>query len=241
MKFPGVLVAAAALVDGATIPLDEAELHHLHVRRIVDGAVVSVFDGNGVTARGRFRGDGRTGAVEIEETWHLARPVTTLLAVGAGDKDRFVALAERCTELGVTDLVPLLTARSRTVDTRVRASMIDRVRRRACEACKQSGNPWATAVSEPMESSALADRFPSLQWFTGVPGAAAVPAIDRTRGVGWVIGPEGGFTADEVEALAHDPGAQPVSVGAAILRFDTAAIAAAVITRERRIAAHAEY
>ena len=71
------------------------------------------------------------------------RPSSTL-AVGAGDRDRFGWLVEKAAELGVTTLVPIETARTTGVATRLRGKHLEKLRRQALEAIKQSGAPWAT-------------------------------------------------------------------------------------------------
>lgn len=169
--------------------------------------------------------------VEIGPVQEHPRPSTLVLAVGAGDRDRFQVLAEKCTELGVAGLVPVLTERARQVATRVRPDGLDRARRRAREACKQSGNPWATQVDDLRELEALVDRFPGLRWYVGDAGGERRPSGLAAGQVGCLIGPEGGLTADEAQWARTKLGATPWCLGAFTLRFDTAAMAAASLVR----------
>ena len=229
-----VLVPPGSLQDGATIELEDAELHHLRVRRIgVDDGVI-VLDGAGGSAQGSVRSLGRAAVVAIGVVHRAPAPATTVLAVGAGDKDRFLLLAERCTELGVTRLVPIDTERSRAVDTRVRGSVVERARRRAREACKQSGSPWATVVEASCELADLSIRYPGMRWLLGEHAAGRCRHLAADAPIGWIIGPEGGFTSGELEYCRVALAAESVGFGPAILRFDTAAIAAGVITQDRR-------
>jgi len=229
-----VLVPAGSLQDGATIELEDAELHHLRVRRLgVDDDVI-VLDGAGSSAQGSIRSLGHEWRVAIGAVHRAPVPATTVLAVGAGDKDRFLLLAERCTEMGMTHLVPIDTERSRAVDTRVRASGLERVRRRAREACKQSGSPWATVVEENGELADLPVRHPEVRWLLGEHAGGRCPQLQPDAAVGWIIGPEGGLTSGELEYCRVTLKAEPVGFGPAVLRFDTAAIAAGVITQDRR-------
>ncbi len=138
MKAINVLVEPNVLVGGATVDLDESEAHHLRVRRVDAFADVRLFDGVGTSATGALTARGQVVSVTIGATQHVDPPAPLLLAVGAGDKDRFLSLAERCTELGVTQLIPMTTERSQTVDTRFRDSWLEKARRRARRACKQS-------------------------------------------------------------------------------------------------------
>lgn len=236
VKLPNVLVAPGTLLDGATVELDQSESHHLRVRRILASADVRVFDGAGQSAHGALSVERQGVTVTVGAVAQAPRPAPILLAVGAGDKDRFLSLAERCTELGVTQLVPLTTERSQAVDTRFRDAWVEKARRRAREACKQSENPWATAVDEACALSHLGERYPAVHWLVASLHGAPSPRLAVQEAVGWIIGPEGGLTAEEEKFAVERMDATLVSLGATILRFDTAAIAAATITQDRRLA-----
>jgi 16S rRNA (uracil1498-N3)-methyltransferase len=228
------LVAPGSLANGATVALEDAELHHLRVRRIAVGAEVVVLDGAGGSATGNLADDGGRLSVTVGMVHTAPAPPTTILAVGAGDRDRFLLLAERCTELGVTRLIPLVTERSQTVGSRVRDSVLERARRRAREACKQSGNPWATVVEDACTVPALALRHAATRWLLGDADGGSCPAMAPDAAIAWIIGPEGGLTPTEHQYCRVELAAERVSFGPATLRFDTAAIAAGVITRDRR-------
>lgn len=233
MKTHAVLVNPGILVDGATIELDESEWHHLKVRRAEMAAEVLVFDGVGNVARATVQG---RDALTVGVVQHAPPRAETVLAVGAGDRDRFLALAERCTELGVTRLVPLITERSQTVDNHFRDSALDKARRRAREACKQSENPWATVVDESCGILEIPARYPDLRWLLAHAGSSVCPAVAPADAIGWIVGSEGGFVAEEFGFLFETLHATGVALGSAVLRFDTAAAAAAAITQDRRAA-----
>lgn len=227
------LVAPGTLRQGARLTLDDAEARHLRVRRLAPGDPVELLDGVGASASATLEFIGARCDATVGEVRLAPRPSVTVLAVGAGDKDRFLLLAEHATELAVTRIIPLATGRARDVATRLRGEGIARARRRAREACKQCGNPWATDVDEECDLGAIAARAPSLRWLLADRDGPTCPAIGAHAGVGWIIGPEGGLTPAELEVCAR-LGAQSVRFSPAVLRFDTAAIAAAVITLDRR-------
>jgi 16S rRNA (uracil1498-N3)-methyltransferase len=235
LKTLAVLVPPGVLVDSAVVELDESERHHLKVRRAEAETEVLVFDGAGSTARGTVAGH----RVTIGVVQHAPRPTETVLAVGAGDKERFLMLAERCTELGVTRLVPLVTERSQAVDGHFRDAALDKARRRAREACKQSRNPWATVVDASCPITELAVRHAGLRWFLAHAGGGLCPAMSHDEAVGWLVGPEGGLVASEFGFAFETLAAVSVGIGSSVLRFDTAAVAAAAITLDRRAAAKA--
>ncbi len=229
-----LLVPAATLVVGESIRLDDEEAHHLDVRRVADGTTGEALDGAGAAATGTILRDGKRWQFRAESITHDLPPAPLLLAVGGGDKDRFLWLAEKAAELGVTTLVPLETARSRHVENRLREGTIEKGRRRAREACKQSGNRWAPLVAALTPIDALSKLLPPGQWWLGEAGAAALPTLPAEAAVGWLIGPEGGFSDADLSAIATHVAPRPAGLGRHVLRFETAAIAAAVLTADRR-------
>jgi 16S rRNA (uracil1498-N3)-methyltransferase len=178
--------------------------------------------------------DGKRWFLQVATLLREARPAETLLAVGGGDKDRFLWLAEKAAELGVTTLVPLETARSRHVENRLRDSTIEKARRRAREACKQSGNAWAPIITEVTPLEGIGLRHPNLAWWLADATGAPAPTGIGPTAIGWLIGPEGGFVADDLTIFERELAPVRVTLGVHVLRFETAAIAAAVLTADRR-------
>ena len=122
---PGVVTPGGAV--GRRELLDDAEQHHLRVRRAHDGERVALRDGAGLVGIGRIAVVGKAWEVEIESAERRARPAALTLAVGAGDRERFGWVVEKAAELGVTRIVPLVTARAENVATRVRDSHVERL------------------------------------------------------------------------------------------------------------------
>jgi 16S rRNA (uracil1498-N3)-methyltransferase len=221
-----VLLPPGGGVAGQRSSLLDGEEHHLRVRRAEDGETVEVRDGEGVTGHGRLIRRGKGWLVEVTDAQRAARPAELTLAVGAGDRERFEWMVEKATELGVTSVVPLETERTAGVASRVRPQHLDRLRRQALEAVKQSGAAWATMVEQPLSLEALAARPPAGQGWVADAGGDAVPAVVGSVPLTVVVGPEGGLTAAELERL-RDAGYAPVRLGRHTLRFETAAILAA--------------
>jgi 16S rRNA (uracil1498-N3)-methyltransferase len=204
----------------------EGEAHHLRVRRAEDGETVELRDGEGLVGLGRLVRAGKSWEVDVITADRVLRPAELMLAVGAGDRDRFAWLVEKATELGVTSVIPLETERTAGVASRVRTQHLERLRRHALEAVKQSGAPWATRVEEPVSLEAIAARPIAGQGWVADANGAAVPATVGTTPLTVVIGPEGGLTANELNRL-RGTGYAAVTLGPHTLRFETAAIAAA--------------
>lgn len=229
-----LLVPAGALVQGETLRVDDDEAHHLEVRRVVEGSEVEALDGTGGRAVGVLHRDGKRWHVRVDSVTHEAHPAETLLAVGGGDKDRFLWLVEKAAELGVTTLVPIETTRSRHVENRLRQGTIEKARRRAREACKQSGNAWAPRIADVTPLEGLGLRHPNLAWWLADAAGAPAPTGIGATAIGWLIGPEGGFVADDRTIFERELAPVRVTLGVHVLRFETAAIAAAVLTADRR-------
>jgi 16S rRNA (uracil1498-N3)-methyltransferase len=221
-----VLIERSSGAAGRRGGLLEGEAHHLRVRRAEDGEAVELRDGDGLIGLGRLVRAGKSWEVDVTAADRASRPAELTLAVGAGDRDRFGWLVEKATELGVTSVIPLETERTAGVASRVRTQHLERLRRHALEAVKQSGAAWATRVEEPMSLEEIAARPIAGQGWVADANGAAVPATVGNTPLTVVIGPEGGLTADEMDRL-RGTGYAAVSLGPHTLRFETAAIAAA--------------
>jgi len=224
-----VLVPAGSLVSGARLPLDALETHHLRVRRAGAGETVRLLDGAGAVAEGMLDLGRRDAAVTVGTVRMEAPPTPLVLAIGAGERDRFAWVVEKAAELGVTEIIPLETEHTHGVASRLRGGQVERLRRRALEAIKQCGAPWAPQVREPVELGRFAEEPRSgIRWLAALEGRVP-PAGIGADPVTIAVGPEGGFTPEERWKL-EAAGFQPVKFGDYILRFETAALAGAVYT-----------
>jgi 16S rRNA (uracil1498-N3)-methyltransferase len=229
-----VLLPRGEGAAGTLCRLDVNETHHLRVRRAEAGEVVGVRDGAGLVGSGKLSRVGQGWAVEIERAESAPRPARTMLAVGAGDRDRFAWVVEKASELGVDTVVPVETARTAGVATRLRAGHLDRLRRQALEGLKQSGGAWVTALDDPvplerfLETSGAGSRW--LADAEGDPPPAQLGSAEVTV----LVGAEGGFTESERDAIVA-AGFRPTKLGAQTLRFETAAVAAAAVVNAARL------
>lgn len=220
-----VLVPAPEIAAGTRLTLDPEEVRHLEVRRASAGDPVTVLNGAGARGLGRLEREGGGYAVLLERVTSEPPPPPVMLAVGAGDRDRFAMVVEQATQLGATRIVPLECERTRGVATRLRENHLDRVRRRAREALKQCGALWVPSIETPAPlDRVLADLGPGARWLTDH-GGVDVPRLDSAAPVTILIGPEGGFTAAERDLILQ-AGFTAIRLGPHILRFDTAALAA---------------
>ena len=229
-----VLLERGSAVVGGRVGLVEGEAHHLRVRRAMDGEPVELRDGEGLVGTGRLIQEGKSWGVEVAATERVARPSELTLAVGAGDRDRFAWVVEKATELGVTSVIPFESERTAGVASRLRTQHLERLRRHALEAVKQSGAAWATRVEEPVSLAELASRPPASATHPCPAGGTAPPAMLGQTPLTILIGPEGGLTPGELTTL-RDAGYAAIRLGPNTLRFETAAIVAAAAAVAARL------
>ncbi len=220
---------------GAVVILEEEEAHHLRVRRLADGDAVRLVDGRGGVATGRIALEKDVVAARIVATTNVPAPPATELLAGTGDRDRFLAVVEKATELGATRIIPLVTERGQSVGARFRLEHVDKAVQRAREAIKQCGAAWTPAVAPPMPvSEAVRNAPPKAVRLLADPEGGPLPPLRESDPVQWAIGPEGGFTEAETASL-RQAGFRPVALGRLVLRYDTAALAALAITQQARL------
>jgi 16S rRNA (uracil1498-N3)-methyltransferase len=215
----------------AVLQGDEAR-HCSRVLRAKEGDTIRVFDGRGTEWLASI-----TALARDTVTVALAEPLATesgprvqlTLAVALPKGERQKWLVEKLTELGTARLVPLVTERGVAEATDAART---RLERGVIEACKQCGRNTLMDIAAPSTFEELAARHPTSLRLLAHPGG--VPLRDQPiamPGQGFqeivaAIGPEGGFTLEEVDRAAAS-GFQPVSLGSHILRIETAAIALA--------------
>jgi len=221
---------------GSTASLTGDEARHLaRVLRAKVGETVRVFDGSGtewparIDAIGRDRVDLTVGE-PIAPVVKNGPLLTIAVALPKGDRQKW--MVEKLTELGAARLVPLVTARGVAEAT---PSAIERLKRCVIEACKQCGRSTLLEIGEPMPLAACVAGKPagSLGLVAdpgGIPiGNAISPSLSRDDlGVLALVGPEGGFTDEEL-AAAVAAGFTAVSLVPHVLRVETAAIAIAAV------------
>jgi len=215
-----------SLSDGAALTLDGAQANYLAaVLRLGPGAQVKLFDDRTGEWLGEIEEAGKR-RVTLRLVAHLRErePVPDLWLLFAPIKrGRIDWLVEKATELGVARLLPVLT--QRTIVDRVN---VDRLRAHAIEAAEQCERTALPELAEPQKLAALLAAWPAERslLFADEQGGAPLPATAAPRPAALLIGPEGGFTDAERQAIRVLPQANSVSLGPRILRADTAALAA---------------
>ncbi len=209
--------------------LSGAEAHHLaQVLRVQPGTRVKAFDGSGLEAAGEVQAVDElsvTLRLESPEPSDVEATLKLTLAVPLLKGDKFSEVVRRGTELGAVRFIPVLTSRC---DVKVLSeNKLTRYRRVAKEAAKQSGRSVVPEV-EPLRKLSKLDLGP-LTLVAHPRSSATLQEVmksnaDAYEEVMLVTGPEGGLSEQEVESLTEQ-GAKGVTLGARILRAETAPIA----------------
>lgn len=214
-----------------TVVLTGEEAHHLaRVRRIHRGETVQVFDGSGIECEASVREIGKDEVVLTIESRRLVDrelPFLLTLACSPAKGDRLRWLVQKAVELGVTRFIPLLTRRT---SEQARGLKVEKMARWVIEVSKQCGRNVLMELSpailwEQFLPTVSMDSLKMLADPTGVFLNDVLPKEFRGE-VTLAVGPEGGFTAEELE-FARSCGWIVVSLGPRVLRVETAALALA--------------
>jgi 16S rRNA (uracil1498-N3)-methyltransferase len=230
------LYSDAPLADGAVIALDRGQSHYLkRVLRLKDGQEILVFNGRDGEWRARLEGGARqAAALRIAGR---TRPQTV-----SGDlhylfaplkSARFDYMVQKAVEMGVSQVRPVLTQHGQIARVN-----LERMRANAIEAAEQCGILCLPEIAAPMPlTRTLAAWQPDRHLVFCDEAAdvadplAALAAVPRRAPLAVLIGPEGGFAAEERTALLKLPHVVRLALGPRILRADTAAVAALALVQ----------
>ncbi len=232
------------LAPGMTLDLPDGAARHVQVLRLQPGAAITLFGATSaepvggeyaatVTAMGRQSVQVQVGAhVPIERETDRALH----LVVGIPANERMDWLVEKATELGVASIQPLMTERTVVrLDAQRGQKKLAHWQSIAVAACEQCGRNRVPLVHEPLLLARWIDRQQaapegarlvlSLQAGSRDLREWKTQAANPSSAVTFLCGPEGGLSAAE-ETRVMAGGFQPVSLGARVLRSETAALAA---------------
>lgn len=221
--------------EGDLVRLSAEQAHQVcHVLRLREGDPLVVLDNAGFEYDVRLQeatGREATGLVTGRRlaSGEPRRQITLFQSLLA--REKFELVLQKGTEVGVSRFVPVQTERSLLRAKQIDAKKITRWRRILTEAAEQSHRGRIPEIEPPV---AFAEALAQVRRFDRVLIAApgdepptlreALVQDDRTpASVAILIGPEGGFTEQEV-ALSEEEGAVAISLGPRILRTETAAI-----------------
>ncbi|MBN9561401.1 MAG: 16S rRNA (uracil(1498)-N(3))-methyltransferase [Alphaproteobacteria bacterium] len=219
------LFVSAPLAEGVEVQATPGQAHYLGtVMRRATGAPVRLFNGADGEWQARLTVIKRDRAVLAVETPLRAQAAEPdlWLAFAVLKRDATDLVAQKATELGVSALVPVIT--ERTNAERVNATRIIAI---ATEAAEQSERLTVPRVAPLQRLPDLLVHWPAGRTlFAAIERAGAAPLRPRQGGsaAALLVGPEGGFSERELDALRARPFVVPVSLGPRILRAETASI-----------------
>ena len=224
------LYVEASLGEGGSLGLAAPQAHYLKsVLRLDKGDEIALFNGRDGEYGARISGLGRGWcSLDILAQRRKQRDEGDLWLVFAPIKHaRLDFLAEKSCELGVSELRPVMTAR--TAVARVNTG---RLKANAIEAAEQSERLTVPLVSEPVKLAELLKSWPVSRKLilcdeSGAAPPLAVALKDMSPAPCAILtGPEGGFADYELDDLRKLPFVCPAGLGPRVLRADTAALAA---------------
>ena len=223
-----------AQVEEGMLRVEGSEARHIRsVLRLKAGDRISVFDGSGKEYEGTL--------VELRSTSVLMKIVQTLspqndspleitLAQSLLKGEKMDYLIQKATELGIRQIVPFTSSRS--IPLLEKAKREERHRRWekiAIEASKQCGRgvlPRINPIQDFSEilRSAASDALRLILWEKeGIRLKRILEGAGGTRGIFFVVGPEGGWSEEEVEESRRNA-FTPITLGKRILRSETASL-----------------
>ncbi len=217
------------LAPGQTIALPREQAHYLgRVMRLAAGAALTLFNGEGGECAAELLAcDGREAKCRIVAFENVDReaPLAMHVIQAACRADKIETVLQKGTELGAASFQ---IARTRRATLRLDGARLERRLERwraiVIEAAEQSGRTRVPPVAwrESLEEVRLHGTSLLLHPHEAEPWPTARERLAGAGEVDILVGPEGGFTEDEVERL-RARGCTPVAFGPRIMRTETAA------------------
>ena len=240
------------LTAHALLDLPAGAARHVQVLRMQPGQGIELFNGQGgswqaeITAMTRSGVQVRLGGADAHDATEreLATPIHIAISLPANE--RMDWLVEKATELGAASITPLMSSRSvlrlstAAGDARAEKKRAhwQAIAQGAAEQCGRNRLPTIHAVQDlstwlktrPVQEAAFVLSPPDGENFQA---KSLFQAVKPAWAAHFLIGPEGGFSADELQA-AQAAGCTPCHLGARVLRAETAPlyILAALAARE---------
>ena len=212
---------------GQAVALSQDQAHYLTgVMRLGEGAAILLFNGRDGEWRATLAQAGKRNAIAVcdTQTRPLQLPPDLWLLFAPIKKARTDFIVEKAVELGAARILPVQTRH--TNSERIRQ---DRLQAHAVEAAEQCGATYVPEVTDLQHLDKLLSKWPEdrrLYWCDETALGQPATLTPTTGPAAILIGPEGGFSAEEATKLRAKPNVTPLSLGPRILRAETAAVAA---------------
>ncbi len=211
------------------VVLDREESRHVKVLRLRIGDMVELFDGKGTVSKGKLIDLEKFAKIEIfssKKEQKLKPEVELWTAFPKGDRATW--LVEKTTEAGVDKIVPIIFKRSVVVPGKKK---IERLRRVAIAASAQCQIPFVPEIIMPTEFSKVLGKVDG-QLLVCSKDGEKISEIKLEDKIILLVGPEGDFTEEELQALNKKQG---LNLSSNILRTETAAVVAVSLVKYRKL------
>ena len=210
--------------------IDDQAKYLFKVMRLNIGQSISVIDGKtGEYLAKIIEKNVRSGKLQIvKKSKDILLPPDLWLLFAPLKKTRTEFIIEKATELGVQRIIPVITAR--TVLSGLR---IPRLQTIMIEALEQCGGTYLPTLSEPVKLDDALSTWPEErqlifcdETLSEIQNVDPFNTFEKKHSAGILIGPEGGFSSIEGQAIRRIKNVLSISLGPRILRADTAAVSA---------------
>ncbi len=215
----------------AQLPTNEAQ-HAFRVMRLAVGSELVLFDGRGNEAKATVSQINRRECVcEAQPAQKLSKEssVHLHLAIAIPKGDRAKEMIMRLTELGVSEVTPITSARSQRA---IGENATEKLSRVVIEASKQCGRNHLLLIHEPktLKDFVATMNVPAeTRWILHTRLDEKHEKVETSsERITALVGPEGGWTEDDLQ-ISFEAGFKGVSLGSRTLRIETAAVAVAAI------------
>jgi 16S rRNA (uracil1498-N3)-methyltransferase len=229
MSLPYFFINDPGKINSIVLP-EETSKHCVQVLRMREGEQLQLTDGKGnlLTAR-IINADRKHCSINVEEKkfqQQTKRKVSIAISL-LKNASRFEWFLEKATELGVSEIIPLLCERTERQHFR-----LDRMNNILISAMLQSQQTWLPVLDEPQHFEKIVSSSNNHQRFIAHCESDKekndLASINKQNEIQILIGPEGDFTTEEIEK-ALQQNYQPVSLGNTRLRAETAGVVAATL------------
>jgi 16S rRNA (uracil1498-N3)-methyltransferase len=225
-------------IAGNVFKIEREQAHYVStVRRFSAGDEIMIFDGLGKSYKGEIiNADKNFISGKILSSSYKTPRFEINLCTAVPKGERFEWLIEKAAETGVSKIIPLISKRS--AQTKLAENKLSRYEKISISASSQCGRNDIMKILNPQDfktlckTAAADESFVNLLLWESSPLNEDLPSLLKNGNAAKAnifIGPEGGFAEDEV-AFAGELGIKTATLGENILRIETAAIAAVILT-----------
>jgi 16S rRNA (uracil1498-N3)-methyltransferase len=203
---------------------DELMHRTMNVLRFDDNEIVEFIDGNGLIVEAKITSTGKNKKFTATSKRTVKREKPLIgIAVSLIRRERFDLLVEKAVELGVDMIIPLETERSRPFGTDSYSKLKERWQRIADQALSQCKRPFRCEINDVVKLDDInkLDGFDEKVFFHFGSDKLNEDFIKKGKSHLFIIGPEGGFSKEEVQLL-NDSKIHFYSLTDNILRTETA-------------------